>query len=265
MDKKFTLAIIGAGNMASAIVGGILKNKILSSNEIAISDPDAEKLQNFKNLGLTTTSDNCLLASNCQNLLFAVKPQISTKVFEQIKDCISAETVISIMAGISIDKLKHNLGQRNYARIMPNTPALIGFGMSAISFSQKFSSQFVIDIFSSFGKTVILDEQLFDAVTSLSGSGPAYVYMFIKALIDGGIEGGLDYNTAKQLAIQTVIGSSKMVEQSDKKIDCLIEAVCSKGGTTIQAVDSFKNDNLEQIVKRGIEKCRNRSKELGKL
>lgn len=264
MDKKFVLGIIGAGNMASAIVGGIISANILSPDKMIISDPDKEKLNCFEKKGLSVTSDNKFLSANCSYLLFAVKPQVAPTVWDDIKDNISADTVISIMAGVSISKLSAALGERNYARIMPNTPALVGEGMSAVAFSNGFRSQFVIDVFKSLGKVVELDESAFDAVTSLSGSGPAYVYMFIKSLIDGGMDGGLDFDTAKTLAIQTVKGSATMIENSNEDIGVLIDRVCSKGGTTIEAVNSFRADGLENIVRRGMEKCKNRSIELGK-
>jgi len=261
-NNKYTLGVIGAGNMAYAIVCGILKSGILRAEDVIISDVNTDRLDLFKSKGITTTSDNTLLAASCNNLLFAIKPQISNTVFEEIKSVIDADTVISIMAGVSLATLKNALGLRNYARIMPNTPALVGNGMSAVAFDGDFRSDFVLDVFRSIGKVVELDETLFDAVTSLSGSGPAYVYTFIKALIDGGVNGGLDYDTAKTLALQTVTGSVKMIENSDKPITELIDAVCSKGGTTIQAVNSFKEDGLEDAVKRGMEKCRLRSIEL---
>lgn len=264
MQNMYTLGVIGAGNMAYAIIGGILNGGLLKPSEIIVSDVDTDKLAVFKEMGANVTVDNALLASECRYLLFAVKPQIAPAVFDAVKDVIAAPTVISIMAGISMSQMRKALGTRNYARIMPNTPALVGKAMSAIAFSDGFRSEFVIQIFRSIGEVAELDERLFDAVTSLSGSGPAYVYMFVKALIDGGIEGGLDENTAKTLALQTVLGAVEMIKKSDKPIDELIEAVCSKGGTTVQAVNSFKNDNLEQIVKRGMEKCRLRSMELGK-
>lgn len=264
MQKNFTLGIIGAGNMASAIVGGILKKGILSPSEMIISDLDADKLAGFAEKGMNITCDNRFLAANCTNILFAVKPQIAPAVWEAIKDYIDCELVITIMAGISIKKISAALGNRAYARIMPNTPALVGEGMAAVAFSDGFRSQFVLDVFSSIGKVVELDECHFDAVTSLSGSGPAYVYMFIDALIKGGMDGGLDYETAKTLAIQTVRGSAKMVELSDKPIEQLVDAVCSKGGTTIQAVESYRADGLEDTVIKGMIKCRNRSEELGK-
>lgn len=264
MNNKFTLGIIGAGNMATAIVGGILKNKILNADEIIISDLDTEKLSVFNKSGLSVSTDNLYVGTNCQYILFAVKPQIAPQVLKDLSPVLKAETVISIMAGISTAKLKDYLGNRNYARIMPNTPALVGKGMAAVAFSNGFHSQFVLDIFNSLGKAIELDEKYFDAVTSVSGSGPAYVYMFIKAMIDGGINGGLDFETSKALTLQTFKGAVKMIETSDKPIDDLINAVCSKGGTTIQAINSFKSDNLEGIIKNGMDKCRYKSEELGK-
>lgn len=264
MQNKYTLGIIGAGNMAYAIVGGILSGGLLSPADILISDPSCSQLEKFRNLGVNVTSDNTLPATACEYLLFAVKPQAADTVFESIKDVITAPNVLSIMAGISISSLKNALGNRNYARIMPNTPALVGKGMSAVAFDCGYHSEFILNIFRSVGEVAELDESLFDAVTSLSGSGPAYAYMFIKALIDGGMDGGLDFETSKTLALQTVIGATEMIKNSSAPIDELINAVCSKGGTTIQAVNSFIQDGLEDTVRRGMEKCRLRSIELGK-
>ena len=263
MEKKFTLGIIGAGNMASAILGGVLRGGLLRADRIAVSDRDPEKLAVMAQNGVYTTADNREVASLSEYLMFAVKPQVAPAVFEEIAPVISAGTVVSIMAGVPVAKLRAALGERNYVRVMPNTPALVGEGMSVIAFEEGARSQFVADIFASIGKVAELGESKFDAVTSLSGSGPAYVYMFIEALIDGGVEGGLDPETAKLLAIQTVRGSAKMVAVSSRPVGELIDAVCSKGGTTIQAVDSFREDGLEDIVRKGMAKCKKRSEELG--
>lgn len=262
MEKKFTLGIIGVGNMASAILGGILRGGLLPAGRIIVSDRDEEKLAVMAQNGVSVTSDNRAVASSCEYLMFAVKPQVAPAVFEEIAQSVSAGTVISIMAGVTVAKLRAALGERNYVRVMPNTPALVGEGMSVIAFGEGGRSQFVLDVFASIGKVAELGEDKFDAVTSLSGSGPAYVYMFIKALIDGGVENGLDPDTAKLLAVQTVRGSAKMAGLSTKPITELIDAVCSKGGTTIQAVESFRQDGLEDIVKKGMAKCKKRSEEL---
>lgn len=262
MDTNlFKLGIIGAGNMAWAIVKGALSCGVLKQNEIIISDVDAEKLKSFEQLGVKTTNDNKLLSSSCSTLLFAVKPQSSDSVMNEIKDAVAATTIISIMAGIPIAKLKNHLGNRAYVRVMPNTPALIGKGMSVLAYSAA-PSPFARQLFAAVGEVAELDEGMFDAVTSVSGSGPAYVYLFLKAMADGGVEGGLPLEIATKLAVQTAIGAAHMIASSDKTIDSLIEAVCSKGGTTIEAIESFKSAHIEDIIKEGIAKCRERSKEL---
>lgn len=263
MEKKYTLGIIGAGNMASAIVGGILNSKILDPNQIIISDLDDVKLNEKMALGLNVTKSNLEVFENAENILFAVKPQSFDDVVKDIKDKCKASLIISIMAGVSIEKLQSNFGKdKNYSRIMPNTPALVKKGMAAIAFSENFRSEFVINIFKSLGEVVELDEKYFDAVTSLSGSGPAYVYLFIKSLIDGGIQGGLDFETSKKLALQTVLGAVEMVKSSPLDIDTLISNVCSKGGTTIEAINYYKDHKFEAIVKEGMKKCKDRSEEL---
>jgi len=261
MDKKYKLGIIGGGNMARAIVLGALKSGLLTSKEIIVSDKVNEQLICFQGLGIDTITDNKAVASSCEYLLFAIKPQQSQAVFSEIKDC-SFENAVSIMAGVTISKIRDSLGNKNIARVMPNTPALVGMGMSAIAFSDGFKSDFLLSLFSSFGKTVVLEEKYFDAVTAVSGSGPAYVYMFIKSMVDAGAALGLDRETAKYLTVQTFAGAAKMVEDSPFDIETLINNVCSKGGTTIQAVESFRDDGLEEIIKKGMEKCYNRSKEL---
>lgn len=261
--NSFKLGVIGAGNMATAIIKGALKSQIVKPNEILISDINDENLKNFADLGVVTTKDNKYLSASCENLLFAVKPQIAVSVFDEIAKTITANSVISIMAGINIEKLKNALGKRNYVRIMPNTPALVGKGMSAICFDGV-KNDFVLNVFNSIGETVVLEENLFDAVTSVSGSGPAYIFMFLKGMIEGGIEGGLTFDQSKKLAVQTMIGGANLLNNSEQSIDTLISNVCSKGGTTIEAVNSFKENNLVETIKTGIAKCRNRSEELSK-
>ena len=150
---------------------------------------------------------------------------------------------------------------------MPNTPAMIGKGISALCFEgySDLEKNFVRSIFESIGEAIYLNEGLFHAVTSISGSGPAYVYTFINAMIKGGVEGGLSESDSRKLAIATTIGAAEMaLRNPDKSIDELINAVCSKGGTTIEAIKSFKRDNLEDIIIKGIKACRLRSEELSR-
>lgn len=263
MKNKYKLGIIGAGNMATAILNGILSNNILEPSQICISDIDENKLNEIAKKGVSTSTNNIAMSFECEYLLFAVKPQSADEILKSISNVSLCKKVISIMAGVTIKKLKSFLGNVNIARIMPNTPALVGKGMSVVSFSEGYKDEFVLEIFKGIGQVLELDESLINSVTALSGSGPAYVYMFIKALINGGIKVGLDADIAKTLAIQTVIGSAEMVKQSTLDIDTLINNVCSKGGTTIQAVDSYKSDNLEGIIIKGMGKCKARADELG--
>lgn len=264
--KKFEVGFIGAGNMATAILNGILNSNIILPEKIIISDIDTEKLSVFEKKGVSTTSDNSLLLKSAKYIILAVKPQIAIKILPFLKDSVSDNLFISIMAGIPKNKIKNMLGNVAVTRIMPNTPCMIGDGMCAIDasdFDEK-SKILVYKIFKSLGEIVELDENCFDAVTAVSGSGPAYVYMFINSMINGGIECGLSYNDSKKLALQTFKGAVSMVQKTDTPIDILIENVCSKGGTTIQAVDHYRNNNLEQIIIDGMKKCKKRSEELSK-
>jgi pyrroline-5-carboxylate reductase len=255
------LGIIGAGNMASAIVKGAMS--FLRPCEIIMSDVDKVKLAAFSALGVQTTDSNFKVAEQAEFVLFAVKPQSFPEVVSQLA-AVKLERIISIMAGIKIEKIKSAFPNAKVARVMPNMPAFVGAGMSAIAF-EGFSDgdrEFTLALFNSFGKAVAVTEDKLDAVTSISGSGPAYVYMFLQAMIEGGVEGGLSHDEAKALAIQTLIGGAEMAKTADD-LEKLIDAVCSKGGTTIQAIDYFREAGLSDIIKKGIEKCRNRSKELG--
>lgn len=261
--RKFKLGIIGAGNMASAILNGILKSRILGCGDIVISDVDDVKLSKFADLGIATTKDNCALIESSNYILLAVKPQIAKTILPDLKQYAQNKNIISIMAGISKDTIKSMLGNVQVTRIMPNTPCLVGEGMCAVDAADfdKDGKMLVTDIFGSLGSVIELPETYFHAVTSLSGSGPAYVYMFIEALIKGGVNSGLSEETAKKLALQTVRGAATMVEESNN-IDVLVKNVCSPGGTTIEAVNYYKEARLEEIVEEGMERCKKKSEEL---
>ncbi|MDE6758230.1 MAG: pyrroline-5-carboxylate reductase [Clostridia bacterium] len=262
MNYKYKLGFIGCGNMAKAIINGLLTSKLLKESQMFISTPHiTEKYQ-----GIDITNDNKEVMSSCEYLVLAVKPQIFRSIAEEFKNNAS-KCVISIMAGVSCQSIAQNCNCNEIVRIMPNTPCSIGEGVSAITSygASENSINFVDSIFKTISKTVFIEEKYFDAVTSVSGSGPAYVYYFIKAMIDGGIDGGLTYEQSKDLAINTIIGASKMVEQSSDNLDTLIQKVCSKGGTTIQAIETFEQNSVSKSIIKGIEKCRKRSEELSKL
>ncbi len=262
MQYTYKLGFIGGGNMAKAILNGLISSKILEKNQIIIADPFIKEEIN----GVKVVNQNDIVLNNCEYILFAIKPQIFNEIAPTLEIC-KAKYAISIMAGIKSEKIAKFLPKHTQVfRIMPNTPCAIGSGMSVIAQNdaEENAKEFVKSIFDSIGKSIFLDEKHFDAVTSISGSGPAYVYYFIQSMILAGVEGGLDFETSKILTLQTVYGSSKMIENSDEDIDILIERVCSKGGTTIQAVDTFRENEMDKIIQLGIQKCKNRSEELSK-
>ena len=210
MDK-YKLGIIGAGNMSSAITKGVLGSKMLLPEEVIVSDLTYDKLERAKSLGVQVSIDNLYLAEHCEYLLFAVKPQSFPDIASSLKGKLSETTVLSIMAGVNVKTLKESLGASKVCRIMPNTPCMIGHGMSALCFDgcDEAARDFALGVFSSMGEVVELDEKKFDAVTSVSGSGPAYVYMFIDGMIKGGMNGGLTFGEAKTVTRVETIGRRK--------------------------------------------------------
>lgn len=264
---KFKLAVLGGGNMATAIINGIIKGGVLAPDQIIVSDPSEERKAYFLSINVAVAEDNSELVTSAKYLLLAVKPQVAVQILGELKSVITATHIISIMAGFKIEKIKALLGDVKVARIMPNLPVTVGEGMSAIDCTDFDDGEqsFVVDVFNSLGKVVLLPESTFDAVTSVSGSGPAYVYAFIDAMIKGGVDGGLSEEQSKALTLQTLVGAIKMVENSDLPISTLIDNVCSKGGTTIEAVKCFRENGLESTVREGIRRCKNRSEELSNL
>ncbi len=268
MEKKFKLGVIGAGFMASAIIKGVIKSQLIMPSDIIVSDLSAISLENIASLGVSTTVNNYDLANNSEFVLFAVKPQNSPKVFNDIKNS-SCEKFISIMAGVKIDKISNALGKEKIARCMPNTPCSLGFGAVGLDvsrFNDTKDAEFIKSLLSSVGMVVELSEDKLNAVTGISGSSPAYFYLFLKYIIEAGVKFGLNNDDAKNLATATMLGSSKMVlENGDKTLDELIDAVCSKGGTTIQAINLYKEKGLDKIVEQAIEACIKRAEELENL
>ena len=255
--KKYKLGFIGYGNMAKAIIGGILKSGMLDKSQIATSDPMCKDAG-----GILCVDDNDYVANNCEYLVLSVKPQ----VFKSIDFKCSADCVISIMAGIDRAYIANKLGmQDKVIRVMPNTPAQVGKGAAAIAAEglDKKHADFCLAIFESVGTAYFIPEEKFDAVTCVSGSGPAYAYYFVKAMIDGGVANGLDKEISKELTIATVIGACEMINANPyTPIKLLISNVCSKGGTTIEAVNVFENNNTDRIIIDAMNACRKRSEEL---
>lgn len=265
MNKKFVLGVIGAGFMSSAIINGILQAKVLKKNQIIVSDPNDIALDKMNKLGIKTTKDNYEVAESSKYLLFAIKPQNFDEVAILLKKLL-IPVIISIMAGVKISKIKSYFPQSKVVRCMPNTPCSIGsgaVGIDASNLTEKSDIDFINKIFSAFAKVSYVKEDKLSAVTGISGSSPAYFYYFIKSLVDSAEKHGLQRDTALNLAVSTMIGAGKMIQNnSNKSLDELINAVCSKGGTTIEAIKVFDEMNLSDICDKALTACVNRSKEL---
>ncbi|MGN0150226.1 MAG: pyrroline-5-carboxylate reductase [Clostridia bacterium] len=263
------IGFIGSGNMGSAIIGGIVSNNIFAPGDILVSDINKAGLKAVnEKYGVLTTEDNKETAAKADILFLAVKPNIVYKVIDEIKDTVNKNAVIvSIVAGQSISKLAaaFECGIK-IIRVMPNTPALVGEGMAAISVSENVSEaekENILQIFNSFGKAELVPEYLMDAVTAVSGSSPAYVFMFIEAMADAAVMGGMPRNQAYTFAAQAVLGSAKMVLETGKHPGELKDMVCSPAGTTIEAVGVLEETGLRSSVIKAVTACIEKSKKMG--
>lgn len=252
MNKR--LGFIGCGNMAQAIIGGIINSNTLNSDMIIASNPSSSKLEYAKKkYGIKTTSENIQAAKASDIIVLSVKPNKYAEVIDEIRASIKKDVIIiTIAAGISIRKTQSMFDRDiKTARVMPNTPALVGEAMSAICFSRNLEDddkKDVIKIFESCGKSEVISENLMDAVTGVSGSSPAYVYMFIEAMADAAVLQGMPRKSAYKFAAQSVLGSAKMVLESGLHPGELKDNVCSPGGTTIEGVFSLEKHGFRSAV-----------------
>ena len=262
--KTYKLGILGYGNMASAIAGGILKKNVLRADQILVCDRDPQKTDAARAAGFCPARDHQQLADDCEFVLLSVKPQMFEEAVSGIR--FDQNALISIMAGVRIDRIESLTGCRA-ARIMPNTPALVGKGISAVDASHLTTSgrQFVVEIFGAVGEVLECPEDKMDGVTAVSGSGPAYVYLWLDSLIRSGQKLGFSEAEARKLAVQTFAGAAEMVKQSEEPLEVLIDRVCSKGGTTIEAVKTFRSGGQYELTEEAVRACFQRSRELSSL
>ncbi len=267
MKKNFKLGVIGAGFMANAIINGVLTSGAISPQDIFVSDINVKSLEKLKNIGVNVTVNNSEVFENAEYVFLAVKPQ--TFVSMECENTDKVEKVISIMAGVNKAKIQQTFSNAKVVRCMPNTPVSVGFGAVAVDcsdLSDEKDVDFVNNIFSAVAKVVFVNEEELSAVTGISGSSPAYFYLFAKSLIDAGIVNGLSKEEAENLVLSTMKGAVVMMEnRQDKTIDDLIKAVCSKGGTTIEAMKVFEQENLQGITLKAVNACIDRANELEKL
>ena len=268
MNKK--IGFIGAGNMASAMIGGIVKSKLVDAKNIIASDLNETSLENIKNkCGINTTKDSKEVVKNSDIVIVAVKPNVYDIVLNEVKELIdNKKIIVTIAAGKTINSVENVIGKdKKIIRTMPNTPALVNEGMSALCKNENITDEelkLVQEIFSSFGKAEVVSEYLIDAVIGASGSSPAYVFMFIEAMADAVVAAGMPRNQAYTFVSQAVMGSAKMVLETGKHPGELKDMVCSPGGTTIEAVKTLEAEGFRNSVIKAIDDCIKKSKEMSK-
>ncbi len=262
------LGIIGTGTMGSALLRTIIKNNVIKNDKIIIYDKDTSVSEAlFKELGVKIAQNNAHLAQTSNYILLAVKPQVINTVLEEIgSNIISEQTIISIAAGVALKHIEKYINNDvGIIRIMTNTPLMVGLGASAITHNNKInegSIEFVKKVFNTGGVVVELDEEHLDAVTGLSGSGPAYFFVIIEALADGGVKMGLSRKVAIKLAAQTALGAAKLVLETGKHPGELKDMVCSPGGTTITALHELEKAKLRATLMRAVEVATEKSRAL---
>nr|WP_314080570.1 pyrroline-5-carboxylate reductase [uncultured Leptotrichia sp.] len=262
------IGFIGTGNMGSSIIKGILSSKFEKSENINIFDLDKEKVNNLvKEYGVNAVNSEKELAENCNIIILSVKPHIIPIVLKNLSGNVKKDTIIlTIAAGISISVIENALGEdKKVVRTMPNTPAQVLSGMTAITFNKNIENsekEIIFKLLNSFGKSVEIEEKLMHAYTGISGSLPAYVYMFMEALADGGVLCGMPRNKAYEIVAQTVAGSAKMLLETGKHPGQLKDEVCSPAGTTIEAVRVLENGNFRGNVIEAVAACTEKSKEM---
>ncbi len=264
-----TIGFIGAGNMAEALIRGLVRGGHIAANRVAASAPRKERLDELeREYGIDVTTSNREVVQRCGLVVLSVKPQILDKVVREVGDHIKPDTlIVSIAAGVDTGALEETLPDgMHVVRAMPNTPALVGAGATAISAGKHASEADMAvarALFDAVGITVELDESHLDAVTGLSGSGPAYIFLILEALADAGVKVGLSRRNAQRLAAQTVMGSAKLLLETDEHPGRLKDMVTSPGGTAIAGLHTLEEGGLRTTLINAVETATKRARELG--
>ena len=267
---KEKIGFIGGGKMGEALINGILRAGLSSSDKIMVSDVDKKRLQILeKEAGIKTTQDNKKITSDSYIIILAVKPNMMGSVLDELNSEITSKhLIISIAAGIPLSFIESSLNKGCRAiRVMPNTPCLVGETAAGYALGKKATrndGKLVGQILDAVGKSFLLEEKYLDAVTGLSGSGPAFIYVVIEALADGGVKMGLPRDVAITLAAQTAFGAAKMVLESGTHIGQLRDSVTSPGGTTIEGLHALEKGGIRNALIDAVETATKKSKSLGK-
>ena len=264
------VGFIGGGNMASAMIGGMIQKGVVSADDILVSVRTEKSVERLTNqFGVQATTENEAIVAGSDLVFLAVKPNQIKNIINLVKNFISPEKIIvSILPGKSLQWLGTEIGKpTKLIRTMPNTPALVNCGMSSLSPNkniEKNDIDAVKTIFDSFGKSEIVDESLIDVVIGASGSSPAYAFMFIEAMADCAVSYGMKREMAYEFCAQAVMGAAKMVLETKKHPGELKDMVCSPGGTTIEAVKTLENEGMRSAVINGMTDCIEKSIKMSK-
>lgn len=263
------IGFIGLGNMANAMIGGILLRKMAEPEDILGSAKTQETLDRMRERhGIGVTCDNKSVAAQADILFLAVKPIFFPEVIAQIRDCVRQETlIVSIAAGRSLDYLEQAFEGRNrkLVRCMPNTPAMVMEGCTGVCAGEAVSPEEleqVLALLRAFGTASVVPERLMDAVGAVSGSSPAFVFLFIEALADGGVAAGMPRAQAYEFAAQAVLGSAKLVLETGRHPGELKDMVCSPGGTTIRGIQALERGGVRAAVMEAVDACVEKSSKL---
>ncbi|MBE4906861.1 pyrroline-5-carboxylate reductase [Bacillus luteolus] len=263
-----TIGFIGCGKMAQAMIEGMIRSGLVKPDQIMASAKTESTLQHASSeFGIQVTTDNVEVARSANFLFLAVKPNLYGEIIEEIKHEVQPNTiVITIAAGISLDYMEKAFERDiKVVRSMPNTPSLVGEGMSTLCKNNKVTDEDIVEVialFESFGKAEVMEEKLMDAIPAVSGSSPAYVYLFIEALADGAVLQGIPRDKAYRLAAQAVLGAAKMVLETGQHPGELKDAVCTPGGATIEAIATLEKNKFRGTILSAMESCTNKSKAL---
>jgi pyrroline-5-carboxylate reductase len=267
LDVK--IGFIGAGKMGSALIRGLIKTAAVRPQNVVASDLETNAREKIAKEGIQVFADNREVAKNASVIFLAVKPDAMFKVITDIKEVVTQKhLVVSIAAGVPLEALEAALGEGSRViRVMPNTPALVGEMAAAFSLGKNATDEdgkLLQKILGALGAAVQVDEGLMDAVTGLSGSGPAYIFLVIEALADGGVKAGLPRDVALRLATQTALGAAKMVVETGEHPERLKDMVASPGGTTIEGLAVLEKKGVRGAFIQAVEKAARKSRSLAK-
>ncbi|MDD4715594.1 MAG: pyrroline-5-carboxylate reductase [Oscillospiraceae bacterium] len=261
------LGIIGAGNMASAILNGVLEKRIFPVDDIIVSNRSESKLETWKEKGIQVTTDNLKVVLESDVIILAVKPQSMEEVIKNIGLAAEGKCVVSIAAGVSREYLRDRLGPDVFlVRAMPNMPLLAGYGATAITYPYGTPDplfQAVVSIFDASGTTVLMHEKTMNEIIAVNGSSPAYFFRMANAMVNWAKEQGIDPESALTLTAKSMEGASKLLLSGDKTLKEWIDQVCSPGGTTLAALSAFDEMEFDGMIAEAMNRCTKRANELG--